>query len=155
MRRGFLGRWICLLVSERFRLVWRCRLCDYSAYIPFCVHWHGGQSLWWLIPNYAVVFRLGWVYLPESDLTDKMKCSFFQAVVISILLYGCTTWMLTKRLKKLDSNCTRMLRAILNKSCGNTPQGTNYTATCFPSWKLSKLDESDMQDTAGEAGTNS
>ena len=26
MRRCFLGRWICLLVSERFRLVWKCRL---------------------------------------------------------------------------------------------------------------------------------
>ena len=37
----------------------------------------------------------------------------------------------------------------------NTPQGTNYTATCLPSWKLSKLDELDMQYTAGEAGTSS
>ena len=46
-----------------------------------------------------------------------MKRSFFQAAVVSILLYGCTTWMLTKRLeKKLDGNYTRMLRAILNKS---------------------------------------
>ena len=27
----------------------------------------------------------------KSDLTDKMKCSFFQAAVVSILLYGCTT----------------------------------------------------------------
>ena len=42
---------------------------------------------------------------------------FFQAAVTSILLYGCTTWTLTKRLeKKLDGNYTRMLRAILNKS---------------------------------------
>ena len=40
-------------------------------------------------------------------------------------------------------------------SGGNTPQGTNYTATCLPSRKLSKLDEPDMQDTAGEAGTSS
>ena len=36
-----------------------------------------------------------------------------------------------------------------------TPQGTNYTATYLPSQKLSKLDEPDMQDTAGEAGTSS
>ena len=37
-------------------------------------------------------------------------------MVVLILLYGCTTWTLTKRLeKKLDSNYTRMLRAILNK----------------------------------------
>ena len=53
----------------------------------------------------------------KSDLTDKMKCSFFQAAVTSILLYGCTTWTLTKQLeKKQDGNYTRMLRAILNKS---------------------------------------
>ena len=58
----------------------------------------------------------------KSDLTDKMKCSFFQAVVVSILLYRCTTWTLTKQLeKKLDSNYTRMLRAILNKSWRQHP----------------------------------
>ena len=53
----------------------------------------------------------------KSDLTDRMKHSFFQAAVILILLYGCTTWTLTKPLeKKLDGYYTRMLRAILNKS---------------------------------------
>ena len=58
----------------------------------------------------------------KSDLTDKMKRSFFQAVVMSILLYGCTTWTLTKRKeKKLDSNYTRMLWAILNKSWRQHP----------------------------------
>ena len=52
----------------------------------------------------------------KSDLTDKMKRSFFQAAVVSILLYGCTTWTLTKRLeKKIDGNYTRMLWAIVNK----------------------------------------
>ena len=51
-----------------------------------------------------------------------MKHSFFQAMVVSILLYGCTTRTLTKRLKKkLDSNYTRMLRAILNKSWRQHP----------------------------------
>ena len=35
----------------------------------------------------------------------------------SILLHGGTTWILTKRKeKKLDGNCTRMLRTVLNKS---------------------------------------
>ena len=52
----------------------------------------------------------------KSDMTDKMKRSFFQAAIVSILLYGCTTWTLTKRPeKKLDGNYTRKLRAILNK----------------------------------------
>ena len=51
-----------------------------------------------------------------------MKRSFFQAAVTSRLLYGCTTWTLTKRLeKKLDGNYTRMLRAILNKSWQQHP----------------------------------
>ena len=44
--------------------------------------------------------------------------SFF----VTILLYGCTTWTLTKWLeKKLDGNYTIMLRAILNKSWRQHP----------------------------------
>ena len=63
-----------------------------------------------------------WSIIWKSDRTDKMKLSFFQAAVVSILLYGCTTWTLAKRLeKKLDGNYTRMLRAILNKSWGQHP----------------------------------
>ena len=55
------------------------------------------------------------------DLTNKIKRSFFQTAVVSILLYGCTTWTLTKRLEKLDGNYTRMLRVILNKSWRQHP----------------------------------
>ena len=41
---------------------------------------------------------------------------------MSILLYACTTWTLTKRMeKRLDGNYTRMLRAILNKSWKQHP----------------------------------
>ena len=41
---------------------------------------------------------------------------------MSILLYGCTTWTLTKCMeKKLDGNYTRMLRAVLNKSWRQYP----------------------------------
>ena len=51
-----------------------------------------------------------------------MKRSFFQAAVDSILLYGCTTWTLTKRMeRKLDGNYLRMLRAILNNSWRQHP----------------------------------
>ena len=58
----------------------------------------------------------------KSDLTDKMKRSFFQVAVVSILLYGWTTWTLTKLLeKKLDGNYTRMLREILKKSWRQHP----------------------------------
>ena len=51
-----------------------------------------------------------------------MKRSFILVVAVSILLYGCTTWTLTKWLKKkLDGNYTRILRAILNKSWRQHP----------------------------------
>ena len=73
-----------------------------------------------LTKAWTAIIRLSIIW--KSDLTDKMKCSFFQAVVASILLYGCTTWTLTKQLeKKLDGNYTRMLRAILNKSWRQHP----------------------------------
>ena len=66
---------------------------------------------------YFVIFAWLFTFGELTDLNDKMKRGFFQAAVVSILLYGCTTWTLTKRLKKkLDGNYTRMLRAILNKS---------------------------------------
>ena len=73
-----------------------------------------------LTKAWTAINRLSIIW--KSDLTDKMKRSFFQAAVTSILLYGCTTWTLAKRLeKKLDGNYTRMLRAILNKSWRQHP----------------------------------
>ena len=58
----------------------------------------------------------------KSDLTDKIKHCYFQTAVVLILLYGCTIWTLTKHMeKKLNSNYTRMLWAILNKSWRQHP----------------------------------
>ena len=69
---------------------------------------------WTAINRLSIIWKL--------DLTDKIKRSFFKAAVVSKLLYGCTTWTLTKRLeKKLDGNYTRMLRVILNKSWRQHP----------------------------------
>ena len=51
-----------------------------------------------LMKAWTAINRLSIIW--KSDLTDKMKRSFFQAAVTSILLYGCTTWTLTKRLEK-------------------------------------------------------
>ena len=70
-----------------------------------------------------------------------MKRSFFQAAVISMVLNGCTTWTLTKRMEKnLDSNNTRMLQAIFNKSWSQHPTNPQLYGH-----------ELDMQDIAGEA----
>ena len=92
----------------------------------------------------------------KSDLTDKIKCSFFQAAVESILLYGYTTWTLTNVWRK-------SLTAITQECCkqywmshgGSTPESSGSEATYHPSRKLSRLDEPDMQDTAGEVRMNS
>ena len=67
------------------------------------------SKAWTAIDKLSIIWK--------SDLTDRMKRSFFQAAVVLILLYECTTWTLSKRLeKKLDRNYSRMLRAILNRS---------------------------------------
>ena len=73
-----------------------------------------------LTKAWTAIDRLSIIW--KSDLTDKAKRSFFQAAVVSILLYGCTTYTQTKRLeKKLDGNYTKILQAILNKSWRQHP----------------------------------
>ena len=57
----------------------------------------------------------------------------------------------------------KSLAAIIQECCeqywtspwDSTPQNSSYTATYHPSRKLSKLDEQDMRDTAGEVGMDS
>ena len=75
-----------------------------------------------LITSYGLVSKISF---DKSRIPFAMSFvfnSFFRAAVVSIQLYECTTWALTKRMeKKLDGNCTRMLRAILNKSWRQHP----------------------------------
>ena len=116
-----------------------------------------------LTKAWTAIDRLSIIW--KSDLTDKMKRSFFQAAVVSILLYGCTTWTLTKRLeRRLDGNYTRMLRAVFqcgfvvghcNKSWRQHPTRLQLYGHLPPSQKLYKFDEPDTRDTAGEARTSS
>ena len=106
-----------MFVEDCLRYGKRCRqvpLSSKSRLINRKRHRHRLTKAWTAIDKLSIVWK--------SDLTDKMKRSFFQAAVVSILLYGCTTWTLTKRLKKkLDGNYTRMLRAILNESWRQHP----------------------------------
>ena len=68
-----------------------------------------------LAKAWTAIDRLSITWKP--DLTDKMKRSFFQERVVSILLYGCATCTLTRLMeKKLYGKYTRMIRAMLNKS---------------------------------------
>ena len=76
----------------------------------------------------------------KSDLTDEMKRRFFQAAVVSILLYECTIWTLSKRMeKKFDSNYKRMLRAILNKSWRQHPTKHQLYGHLLPIKKTIKV----------------
>lgn len=55
----------------------------------------------------AVKLRSIW----KSRLDVKFKRQFFQAIVVSILLYSCETWSMTKTLeKRLDGAYTKLLR---------------------------------------------
>ena len=50
----------------------------------------------------------------KSDLYDKIKRDFFQAVAVTVLPHGCATWTLIKRIEnKVDENYTRTSCVIL------------------------------------------
>ena len=69
-----------------------------------------------------LIYQVSSCWVSPTIFYTMKKRSFFQAAVVSILLYGCTTWTLTKRLeRKLDWNYSRMLRAVLNKSWRQHP----------------------------------
>ena len=96
------------------------KLVDKFTYLGCSVSSNEKDIDTWLTKAWKAIDRLSIIW--KSDMTDKMKRSFFQAAVVSILKYGCTTWTLTKRLeKKIDGNYTKMLRAILNKSWRQRP----------------------------------
>ena len=78
------------------------------------------QTYTWLTKAWTAVDRISVIW--KSELADKIKRSFFQTGVVSILPYGCTIWILNKRTeKKLEDNYTIMLRARLNKSWRQWP----------------------------------
>ena len=92
----------------------------------------------WLTKAWTAINRLSVIW--KSDLTNKMKYSFFQAAIMSILLYGCTTWMVTKWMeKKLDGNYTRMLRAKLNGSWRQNPTKQQVYGLLLPITKTIQI----------------
>ena len=91
-----------------------------------------------LAKAWTAINRLSVIW--KSDLTDKIKRSFFQAAIVLILLYGCTTWTLTKWLeKKLDGNYTRMLWAILNRSWRQHPTKQQLYSHLIPIMKTIQI----------------
>ena len=70
------------------------KLVDKFSYLGSSVSSTKKDIVTWLMKAWTTIYKLSIIW--KSDLTDKMKHSFFQAVVVSILLYGCTTWTLKK-----------------------------------------------------------
>ena len=96
------------------------KLVDKFTYLGSSVSSTENDTSTWPAKAWTAIDRLSVRW--KSDLFDRTKRSFFPAAVVSILLYGCTTWTLIKRMeKKLDGNYTRMLRAVLNKSWRQHP----------------------------------
>ena len=78
----------------------------------------------------TAIDRISVIWKP--DLTDKINRSFFQAAVESILLYGCTTWMLTKPSdKKITQESSE--KYWIN-SGGSNRQTSSCTATIQVRW---------------------
>ena len=84
---------------------------QYLIDLKWCQHTPSkGVNCYWQVIDLMV-----W----KSDLSDKIKWDFFQAVAVSILLYGCTTLMLKKKMLrektwwKLFKNATRCFELIL------------------------------------------
>ena len=95
-------------------------------------YWSYGSQTWpikWtqLLPSSGRIYIAIWMHYLDANKTAGEKAS--------------------RQLHKIvASNIEQIL---------NTPQSTNDTATYLPSRKLSKLDEPDMLDIAGEVGTSS
>ena len=90
----------------------------------------------------------------KFNLSNKIKCDFFQAAVISILLYGCTTWMLTKHIEKnLNRSCTRILQVVFNKSWKQHPTKQQLYGYLPPISKIIQIRQMRYVNTAGEART--
>ena len=87
-----------------------------------------------LTKAWTAINRLSIIW--KSDLTNKMKRSFFQAEVVSILLYGCTTWTLTKQLeKKTRRKLHKNVESSIEQVLATTPHETSTIWTLAPHHK--------------------
>ena len=112
------------------------KLANKSTYLGSSVSSTGTDIYTRLAKAWVAINSLSVIW--KSDLTDKMKRCFFQAAVVSILLHGCTTQTLTKRMEK-NLNYTRMLRTILNKSWRQHPTKQQLSGYLPPITKTIKV----------------
>ena len=107
-----------------------------------------------LAKAWTAVDRLSVIW--KSNLTDKINRIFFPSigrVDTAIWMHHMgANYVWRKSLTATTQECCKLY---WTSPGGNTPQNSSCTATYYPSRKLSKLDEPDMQNTAGEVKTNS
>jgi hypothetical protein len=85
-----------------------------------------------------------------ESLVEKLKKQFFRATVDSVLLYGSTTWTLTKQQQSsLDGTYTRMLRADINVSWKRHPTNKRLYGNTPELLILYESADCDWQDTYG------
>ena len=136
-----------------------------SVYSAAPADWAKGYLLrWWGLTPLQRYSRC--ILQPQSTGPTRSECSKCN------ILTSDSAEQSNKKYTSVNNRCLRSKISGDNLDCGrvelsadatltwtipggNTPQDTNCTATCLLSRKLFKLDEPDMQDTAGEAGTNS
>ena len=92
----------------------------------------------------------------KSDLTDKIKRCFSKERSCRYCYIDALRgrWLNVWR-KSLTATTQECCELYWTSPGGNTPQNSSCTATHYPSRKLPKLDEPDMQDTSGEIRTSS
>ena len=84
----------------------------FSPFSPFSIYLSASHTKSNYVSNFWTI----------KHFSDRLKQDFVQTVASSVLLYGCNTWTLIKRLKKkLDGNKMRMLHALFNKSWKQHP----------------------------------
>ena len=95
---------------------WSLKHVDGFTYLGSSVTFTENDINMRLAKTWTIIDRLSVIW--KSNLSDEIKRTFFQAAVVSILLYGCTTWILTSAWRK--SLTSIILEAILNKSWRQT-----------------------------------
>ena len=82
-----------------------------------------------LTKAWTAINRLSVIW--KSDLADKMKRNFFLAAVVSILLYGCTTWTYGEKAwrqlhKNAASNIEQVPETARHKAVSVRPPTTHH-----------------------------
>ena len=109
------------------------KLVDKFIYLGSSVSSTGTDVNIWLAKAWTAIDRLSVIW--KSDLTDKIKRSFFLTAVVSILLLN--VWR-----KSLTATTQECCEQYWTSYGGNTPQSSSYTATYNPSWKVRRTKHS-------------